>query len=368
MKISAARGDIAEAIAIVNRGLSSRSTLPILSSIMLSASGETLTLQATDLEVSIRHTLAVKVDQEGTAVIPGRLLSDIIRSLPEAAVTIEATSKDQARVTSEHASFTVKTLHSEDFPKFPEVDPDRSVDLPVGVVAEAVKQVARAASKDETRPVLTGVLMLVESGTLRMVATDSYRLAMREIVLSEPVEDFEIVVPSKAVEEVPKLAGDSERIKLGISENQVVFEIGNTTYISRRIEGKFPNYNQLIPADSDTTVTIDREEFLAAVKRVSILAQQNVPLRVTVEPEESTMTLSASTADVGGANEALMVQAEGEPTEIAFNASFLAEGLTVSQTETVRLSLTTPLKPKPGVLRSVGDEEFTYILMPVRIG
>lgn len=366
MKISAARGEILDALNVVNRGLSARSTLPILSSVLLSASGDSLTLYSTDLEVSIRHSVNVKVEEPGDAVIPGRLLGDIIRSLPEAAVAIDADSKDQATIQAEHASFTVKTLHAEDYPKFPEVAVDKNVKLPVSLVAEAVKQVSKSASRDETRPVLTGVLMVVEAGVLRMVATDSYRLAVREISLDEPIEEFEVVVPSKVVEEIPKLAGADEYIRLGIAENQIVIEAGRTTYISRRIEGKFPNYKQLVPSESATKATVERDEFASAVKRVSILAQQNVPLRVGVDPEEATMSLSATTQDVGGAREALMIQSEGEPVEIAFNAGFLADGLAAAQAEMVSIDITTPLKP--GVLRSVGDEEFTYILMPVRIG
>lgn len=366
MKVSAARGDILDSLSVVNRGLSSRSTLPILSSVLLSANGDTIVLQSTDLEVSMKHSMKAKIDEEGQAVIPGKLLGDIIRSLPEAAVVIETTSKDEARIVCEQASFTVRTLHAEDFPKFPEIAPEKTVELPAGLFGAAVKQVARAASRDETRPLLTGVLISVETGTLKMVATDSYRLAVREVDLGAPVEEFEVVVPSKAVEEVPKMAGSDEILKMGISENQVVFEAGTTTYVSRRIEGRFPNYKQLIPAESETRVTVDRTELLDAVKRVSLLAQQNVPLRVSVTPEEATLTLSATTQDVGDASEAIMVQAEGKDVEIAFNASFVVEGLSVATAETMSLEITSPLKP--GVFRSTGEESLTYILMPVRIG
>jgi DNA polymerase-3 subunit beta len=366
MKISVARGDMLDSLSIVNRGLSSRSTLPILSSILLTARGDTLTMQSTDLEVSIRHQMPAKVHDEGSSVLPGRLLNDIVRSLPEAAVTIQAVSQDEAAISAEHASFSMKTLHPEDFPRFPEVDPGKVVSLETEMVAEAAKQVAKSASRDETRPVLTGVLVVVDTGIFRMVATDSYRLAVRQIELDEPMDEFEIVVPAKVVEEVPRLAADAERLSLGIAENQVVFTMGETTFVSRRIEGKFPNYKQLIPSEAETSVSIDKTEFLDAVKRVSLLAQQNAPLRVRVEPAEATVTLSANTQDVGGAIENLMVQAEGEDVEIAFNASLLAEGLAVAGAETVSLELTTPLKP--GVLRSGADEDFTYIVMPVRIG
>ena len=366
MKVSVARGELLEALAIVNRGLSSRSTLPILSSVLLSASGDKLSLQATDLEVSVKHTLPVKVEREGQAVVPGKLLVDIVRSMPEAAVSIDASSEDEATIVCEHSSFAVKTLHAEDFPKFPEVDTEKTIELPTDLLATAARQVARSASRDETRPILTGVLTAVEAGTLKMVATDSYRLAVREIDLGSPIEEFEVVVPGKAVEEVPKMAGASQAVTMGISENQVVFQADGTTYVSRRIEGKFPNYKQLIPSESETTLTVDREELLEAVKRVSILAQHNAPLRAKVTPESSTLCLSATTQDVGGAEEALVVQAEGQEVEIAFNAAFLIDGLTASSSETVSMEVLSPLKP--GVVKSAGDERYTYILMPVRIG
>lgn len=366
MKVSVAREDLLESLSLVNRGLSSRSTLPILSSILLSANGDRLDLQATDLEVSIKHSTEVRVDEPGQAVVPGRLLTDIVRSLPEAAVTLEASGTAELTVSCDHASFKVRTLSPEDFPRFPEVEASMTAILPVSTVGAASKQVARAASRDETRPVLTGVLTTVEANHLRMVATDSYRLAVRELNVEGDVEDFEVVLPSKAVEEIPKLAGSTETVSIGVSENQVVFTMGDTVFVSRRIEGKFPNYRQLIPADATTKMTIETAELLDAVKRVAILAQQNVPMRVKVSPSESTLELSATTQDVGEAKEALMVQAEGEEVEIAFNASFLVDGLTASGAESVSLEITSPLKP--GVLRSVGDEEYTYILMPVRIG
>jgi DNA polymerase-3 subunit beta len=350
----------------VSRGLSSRSTLPILSSILLEAKGDGLVLQSTDLEVSLKHSMPARIDEEGTAVIPGRLLTDIVRSMPEAAVTIETGSQDEATISCAQSSFDVRTLHAEDFPKFPEVSPDSVVVLPTDRLTDVIKQVSRAASKDETRPVLTGVLTIVEPRSLKMVATDSYRLAVREVEIEGPDEPIEVVIPNKAVDEIPRLAGSSETVSLGVAENQVVFEFGTTIFVSRKIDGKFPNYSQLIPTESETKAVVDREELLEAVKRVSILAQHNVPLRVSIKPEDRTLTLSASTPDIGEASESVEVEAEGEEVEIAFNSSFMIDGVGASGTEQVSLETTSPLKP--GLLTSVGDEDLIYILMPVRIG
>ncbi len=365
MRLSAARGELLEALSIAGKGLSSRTTLPILSGILLSASGDDLVLQSTDLEVSIRSSLKVNVEKEGQAVVPGRLITDIVRSLPEAAVTVDATAHDRAVISCGQSSFTVRTLSPDDFPKFPEVQTEKKASVPTETLVSVVRQVSKAVSHDETRPILTGVLTSIEDGKLRMVATDSYRLAVREVPLgSEEAERIEVVVPGKAIEEVPKLATDAEDVTIGVSENQVVFEFGRTVYVSRRIEGNFPNYRQLIPKEYETLVTVDRAELLEAVKRVSLMAQHNAPLRLKVS--ESTLTLSAQAADVGEAVEDLMVQTEGKDVEIAFNHAFLLDGVSAAASEQVVLRILNPLKP--GVIHPVGDEELTYLLMPVRIG
>lgn len=365
MKISVARGELLEALSIAGKGLSSRTTLPILSGILLDAHDGELTLQSTDLEVSIRDVVGANVEKDGQTVVPGRLITDIVRSLPEAAVTIDATAHDHAEIRCGQSSFKVRTLSPDDFPKFPEVKAEKKASIPTETLVSVVRQVSKAVSRDETRPILTGVLTIIEGDTLRMVATDSYRLAVREVTLGSAVaEHIEVVVPGKAMEEVPKLAGSSEEVSLGVSENQVVFEFGRTVYISRRIEGNFPNYKQLIPKERETTVTVPREELLDAVKRVSLMAQHNAPLRMKVT--ESTLTLSAQTADVGDATEDLMVQTEGKDVEIAFNHAFLVDGIASATSDQVSVEIVSPLKP--GVLHPVGDEDFTYLLMPVRLG
>ena len=346
--------------------MSARSTLPILSGILFSAVDGSIQMQATDLEVSVRHTAPALTEEEGQVVLPGKLLTDIVRSLPEAAVTIE-TEGDVTLVRCQHSSFTVKTLNPSDFPKFPEVSVDKKVVLASATLISMVRQVSRAVSRDETRATLTGILFVVEGPTVRMVATDSYRLAVRELVLETVAgEDVEVVIPGKALEEVSKLLGDIEEVSLGVSENQIVFEFGDTTFITRRIEGTFPNYKQLIPKDTETNAVVSAEEFSSAVKRVSLMALHNTPLKINISVTDQTLSLSATTQDVGDASEDLLVKAEGSDMEIAFNHAFLMDGLGSAPSETLRLEVQSPLKP--GVLRTVGDEGFLYLLMPVRVG
>lgn len=372
MDISIARGELLDALSTVGKGISSRSTLPILSGILFDASGETVTMQSTDLEISIKHACPARVDEPGQIVVPGKLLTEIVRSLPEAAVNISKTSPDKVSVSCLQSRFDVKTLSPEDFPKFPEVSPDRSAAIPTQTLVSVVRQVGKAVSRDDARVILTGILLSIDGAALKMVATDSYRLAVREVLLEAPVsEQIEVVVPGKAMEEVPRLA-KSDVITIGVTENQIVFTFGNTVFVSRRVEGQFPNYRNLIPATRETRATVDRGELMDAVKRVSLMAQHNAPVRAKVDIENKTLTLTAQTQDVGDACEDVEIHsAEGEPVEIAFNHTFLTDGIVSAAREgvdgdEVSLDIVSPLKP--GVIRTPGDEGFTYLIMPVRLG
>jgi DNA polymerase-3 subunit beta len=230
-----------------------------------------------------------------------------------------------------------------------------------------VRQVSRAVSRDETRAILTGILLVIEGPSMRMVATDSYRLAVREVVLDTTFgEGVEVVIPGKALEEVTRLVGDCEEVVLGVSENQIVFEFGSSVFVTRRIEGSFPNYKQLIPKESETTATLSAEDLAGAVKRVSLMALHNSPLRIVINATDQTLSLSATTQDVGDASEDLMVSAEGRDTEIAFNHGFLMDGITSASSETVRIEIQN--SQKPGLIKTDGDEGFLYLLMPVRLG
>ncbi|MDP2183391.1 MAG: DNA polymerase III subunit beta [Actinomycetota bacterium] len=365
MRFTVARGELLESLSAASRGLSSRSTLPILSGILVSSKGSEVVFQATDLEISVRSSVAANVEKEGQAVLPGKLISDIVRSLPEAAVTVFLEG-DTASIACGQSSFTVKTLPADDFPKFPEVSADTQIDVPTKVLSSVASRVSRAVSRDETRPVLTGVLVVVDGPSLRMVATDSYRLAVKEIILEKSGPTLEVVIPGKALDEVSRLSAGTESVHIGVAENQVSFSFGTTVFVTRRIEGTFPNYKQLIPKETETTVLVGREDLYAAVKRVSLLAQQNTPLRLSVSAEDQTLSLSATTQDIGDASEDLMVSASGPDVEIAFNHAFLADGLNSTDSESVSVEIVSPLKP--GVIRAKEDEGFLYLLMPVRLG
>jgi DNA polymerase-3 subunit beta len=368
MRLTVARGALLESLNVTTKAVSARTTLPILSGVLLTAAKDGVVLQATDLEVSVRNTVPAEVETEGSAVLPGRLFADLVRRLPDVALSLDSSGPDKITLScnSEKAgeiSFELRTLSPEDFPRFPEVTPESSVTIPTAQLSSMVRQVTKAVSRDEARPILTGILLVIEGEEIRMVATDSYRLAVRTATMEEPVAArVEVIVPGKALDEVSKIAAGADAVTLGVSENQVVFNVGTTVYVTRRIEGSFPNYRQLIPTEGETSMDIDREELLEAIGRVSLLAQHNAPLRLRVA--DSTLTLTAATQEVGEASESLMAETEGQPLEIGFNHAFLLDGVSAADEERISFMASGPLKP--GVFRSGAGGEYTYLVMPVR--
>ena len=280
MKFSVARGEFLEALSAASRALSARSTLPILSGILIEASSENgLTIQSTDLEISIKQSLGADVQQEGSAVFPGKLFTDIVRSLPESAVSVHKES-DTATIACDTSSFSVKTLSPDDFPRFPEVPASEATEIDTKVFASLVSHVSKAVSRDETRPILTGVLVSVYGPSLRMVATDSYRLAVKETVLEgDTGAEMEAVVPGKALDEVSRLAS-TDKVSIAVAENQAVFRFGSTIFVTRRIEGSFPNWKQLIPKETETTVTVGRG-------RTDTSSEESLPLGSAQHADET---------------------------------------------------------------------------------
>lgn len=370
MKFSVERQPFLSELQLVTRAAATRSAIPALGGVMLTASGDTLGLSATDTELALQSSISANVDQEGTLLLPARLLLDIVRVADGDTVTIEAAS-DQGvvKVTSQRASFSVRTLPAADFPKLPATTGETAVQLDAGALAATIERVAKAASRDETRPVLTGILVSLEGGTLRMVATDSYRLSVKESAV--PGMDgsaFEANVPARALQELGRVVAETqpETVTIVTKDNQVVFESGRVTLSSRLIDGQFPNYRQLLPESYDHDVVVEKSELLGVVRRVSLMAQRNAPLRLRFE--QGTVTLSAQTPDVGEASESVPVNYEGDELEIGFNPQFLQDGLESVGAKEVRLRLISSLRP--GLIEAAGDgeeDEFLYLIMPVRL-
>ncbi|MCB7036695.1 DNA polymerase III subunit beta [Eggerthella sinensis] len=365
MKFSINQSELQNALSVVLKGIATRSTLPILSGIYLDAHDDTLTLQATDLELSIQYSVSALIEETGKAVVPGKLFSDIVKNLPDAAVHVEA-EDDSAVITCDTASFSIKTLDAEDFPGFPHVDVQQEIAIPFAQFASMVKRVARTVSKDESRAILTGVLITLEDSMLKMVATDSYRLAITETQLEDSAaEEFQAVISGSFLQEIASLPRSDENLKLALAENQIVVTYHDTVFINRRLEGNFPNYRQLLPDSYVTRVSMDVGHLIAGVKRTSLLGQTSSPVRFDINIASQTAQLSAVAQDVGSAQETLSCEGEGEDVEIAFNYAYVLDGLSSVNTDNVYLEVQSSLKP--GIFKSAEGENFLYLVMPVRI-
>lgn len=365
MKFSINQSELANALGVVLKGIATRSTLPILSGIYLDAHADSLTLQATDLELSIQYTVSALVEEEGKAVFPGKLFSEIVKNLPDAAVHVTV-EDDSSVITCDTASFSIKTLDAEDFPGFPHVDVQQEVSIPFAQFSSMVKRVARVVSKDESRAILTGVLITLESGLLKMVATDSYRLAITEAHLeNSAAEDFQVVISGSFLQDISSLPRTDEPLKIAIAENQIVVTYQDTVFINRRIEGNFPNYRQLLPDSYVTRVSMDVGHLVAGVKRTSLLGQTSSPVKFGITMDTNTVQLSAMAQDVGSAQETLPCEGEGENVEIAFNYAYVLDGLSSVTTDNVFLEVQSSLKP--GIFKADEGENFLYLVMPVRI-
>jgi DNA polymerase-3 subunit beta len=334
---------------------------------MISAEADQAVLLATDMEVSLRVPLAAEVLQPGSAVLPARLVLEVVRSLPGDTVTLELRAQEQdVEVISASAKFHLRTLRSEDFPTLPSPAADTRMTLPTQAFVDTALQVARSASKDETRPVLTGVLISAGGQELTMVATDSYRLSVKHAALESPLEGaIEANVPARALQELARIAQSVEESELAVSlgQNQVVFEIGDIVLSSRLIDGQFPNYRQLLPESVEHELRLSSGEIADVVRRVSLLAQKNAPLRLGFV--EGELTVSAETPDVGEAREALPVPFSGEPLDIGFNPEFLRDGLESVESDELVLKLISPLRP--GLIESPDGGGFVYLIMPIRL-
>jgi DNA polymerase III subunit beta len=368
MKISLSTQDLLAQLQTATRVASTRSAVQALSGVMISASADSQPqLLATDMEVGLRVPLDAEVSRPGSVVLPARLLLDVTRALPAPQLTLELRSAEQdVELICGPSTFHLRTLRAEDFPSLPSPQPDSRVTLPAEAFVDTVSRVARSASRDETRPVLTGILVSASGQELRMVATDSYRLSVKETALAESLEGgLEANVPARAMQELVRIAGPAgpETVAVSVGQNQVVFELGEVVLSSRLIDGQFPNYRQLLPESVEHELRLSTAEVTDVVRRISLLAQKNAPLRLSFS--EGSLTVSAQTPDVGEASESIPVPFHGEPFEIGFNPEFLRDGLESVESDELVLKLISPLRP--GLIESPDAGDFVYLIMPIRL-
>ena len=363
MKFRCEREALAEALSTAGRAATGRTgALPVLSGLRLELVGDRLSITGTDLDLTIQLTLAVGGESDGGVVLPARLAADIVRSMGAGKVEVSVEG-DEVNISGGRSQFSVRPLSFDDYPKLA-TPTTSSVTLPSAAVGEALRQVVRAASTDEARPILTGVLLTAENGGLRMVATDSYRLAVRDLADHQVLgADQKVLVPGRALNELQRLVGGGEELTMRLGDRDATFEVGETRLSTRLIEGEFPNYRQLIPASHPNTLTVEREPLLEAIRRVKILAKDATPVRLQMGGD--TLRLTAITQDVGNASEELDATYEGTELTVAFNPEYFASGVEACSSDSITLSTLDSLKP--AVIRGVGNDDYLYLLMPVRV-
>jgi DNA polymerase III subunit beta len=362
VKFRCERDTLADAVATAQRTVASRSgALPVLQDLRVTATADGLEFVGSDLEITNRVSVPAEVEETGVAVIP-KLLGEIVRRLEPGTVTVTVTG-DEAHITAGRYSTSLRLKPAEDYPRLTPSD-GQGVRVDASSFAAALKQVVRAASKDDLRPILTGVLLAAHGGGLRLVATDSYRLAVRDLRgVSMLQEGQKVLVAAKGLSEVQRLAGDGE-IEVVLRDRDVVFRTPRAEVTARLIEGEFPNYEQLIPSGYPNRLTIARDVFLDALDRVQIVGQNRENAAVRLAMTTDGLELSMAAQDVGSAQESLDGKFEGTDVTVAFNPVFLREGVEAVEGAEVSLETIDPLKP--ATLRPSDGGDFLYLLMPVR--
>src|ERR671919_756941 len=362
-------------LALISRGVSARSTIQLLGGILLEGRGEALGLSTTDMEISIQTSSQAEVDGEGRVVIPARIFNDIVRSLPGGSFSLEHDdSEGTVRLVSGENEYRIRVYAADDYPRLPVFPEEGTFRMSGESLVETVEKVSRSYSRDETRPVLTGILISFEESRVRMVTTDSYRLSIKETDLATTFDGSrEAIIPARAMQEVSRIfsSSDEEQVEVVLSENQALFRIGDVLFGTRLIEGNFPEYKRLLPTTFEREISVSREELIETLRRVGFFTQrQTPPVPVSLAFSKGAVEVTVTNGEVGEAHERLPATSEDE-FHISFNPSYLLDGVSAVDSESVLFRLNESLKPGLIVPDDSADEDeeepdFLYLIMPMR--
>ena len=367
MKLNVTQENLAKAVGTVGRIVSSRSSLPVLSNILLSTDTNRLRLSATNLEIGITYWIGCKVDQEGAVTAPARLLGEFVQNLPPGNLEMAA-NETNLTITSPHYNSQINGISAEEFPVIPEVKTKPAVTLPASAFRQALSEVVIAASADENRPVLAGVYMYVKEGNLVLVATDSYRLAERSLTLPKDHKgELSLVVPARTMQELVRILADNDGdVNMYVAENQVMFQLDTIELVSRLIEGQFPNYRQIIPEEEKTVATLATTELSRITKMANLFAREAAgSVRIEVQAEGEIRIIS-SASQIGENTSSAECEVAGDDGEISLNARYVSDALAVIKTKQVSFAMSGKLNPC--VLRPEGEgaDDYLHIIMPLR--
>ncbi|HEX2950328.1 MAG TPA: DNA polymerase III subunit beta [Armatimonadota bacterium] len=366
MKFTCPKRVFHEALQSVSRAIATRSTLPILGNVLLEARDGQLKLVTTDLEIGMTCILPMEGGEDGAVTIPERILQDVVGNLPDAELTITADERNLLTVSAAKSQYTIHGLPADEFPILPQVPSDTVLSIPGPVLRDLVRKTLLAASTDESRVILTGCLLTWDGETATMVATDTHRLAVKRVPVtgqfSQPVA---VIIPARALQELLRLlSGTEDPVDVVVGESQVLFSVGRVRLVSRLIEGQFPAFERVVPRDTPKHMVANRQQLYEAVRRASIVARAESN-KVILRSEDSVLTISAETGEVGKAYEEVPISLEGDQVEIAFNAEYLQDVFAVLDTETVEIALSGPLNP--GLVTANGEADYQYVVMPMQM-
>jgi len=369
MKVTVTAGNLGQGLQVVSRAVSSRTTLPILNNVLLQTAETGLQLTATNLEIGIRQVIPAEVQEEGGITVPARLLTDFVTSHPDEPLSMSLDKKTQSlAVKSNRFDANIRGIDPADFPPVPSGVDGRKVKVDPAELKDAIEQTVIAASSDEGRPVLTGVYVHLNGGKATFAATDGHRLAVKTLaVQAEPGDGETIVIPARALSELSRIlktGDDGVEVTVGAQKNQVFFKTRDVELMSRLIEGTYPNYQQVIPGQSTTTITSKTQDLLFTTKMVSLFSKDAANV-VKFKAEGGKLTLTANTSEVGQNVAGVEAKIEGQDLQVAFNSKYLLDVLAIIGSEEVQLGFTGPLNP--GIIRPVGNDNYLYIIMPVRV-
>jgi len=375
VKVSCLQENLAKGLSIVGRAVATRSTLPVLSNVMLATDGARLKLSATNLEIGIVCWIGAKVEEDGSITVPARLLTDFVNSLPPERIDMELTVRTQTlNLKCARFEANIKGIDAQEFPLIPTAGEDSKISLDPSMLRQMIDQVVFAAATDESRPILTGVLARFQGEQLTLAAADGFRLSVRTTHLPEPVsEPVTVIVPARALAELSRISAEQEQpieITITPARNQALFHMANVDLVSQLIEGNFPDYNQIIPKSYSTRTVVSTSDFVKAAKTANIFARDAANIvRLEIVPggelAPGRVTLAATSAEVGDNVGEIDAVIEGEEMEIAFNAKYLIEVLSV--VDAAQVALETTSASSPGVIKPVGSEDFTHVIMPMHI-
>ncbi|HEX8923352.1 MAG TPA: DNA polymerase III subunit beta [Patescibacteria group bacterium] len=372
MKLSLLQENLSQALSHTSRFTSSKSQLPILNNILLSTDQGRLKLSATNLELGINYWIGAKIDEEGSITIPSKEITEFISYLPAGKLDLELDPKGLLSVNSVKAQSTFASVPANDFPVLPAINPETAFELDSSLLLDSVSQVAFCAAADDTRPVLTAILCRFTSEDFMLVATDGFRLALKQFRLVNPItlpsghDSYTFLIPARSLTEVAKLAKANKKIRLGLTpdDHQVVFVLDDIELVSRLLEGDYPPYQRIIPESYTTKLFINKQEFSQAVKMASVFARESANV-VRFNIKSTGIELTANAPQIGQNRIALDAKVEGEPLEIAFNYKFINDYLAIAKGDEIVVELNESLTP--GFFHDQTDPHFTHIIMPVRI-